>query len=338
MSSIACVKLTACLIGSSLFSIYQGTFRNYWSGYGASNSYSISQHFLRGEQGIYYEDLHPLICWLPRFSCQPPAIPTKADALPLWSETADDECLMEKGPSPRPGASIASLPVLQSDENKSPASSFSASRKKKIFDPEAALPNVISDRPLKPSRNPPATTFWDHLGFLRFLRPIFRVIRGQHTHDLTAGGRVKKRMDVESNVPLEISLFLESYAGWLINQGLLPGPIAGALVSNIAALQNIETSLERIRNTPLPFAYQAHLRICTWCVSLCFCSETPSYVSLLAVHLLFTFPNLYCVRMVDHPVRVLSFSMKMRKNNSFGRATTFCAFLLLGFLEIGAQM
>lgn len=194
-------------------------------------------------------------------------MPTKADVLPLWSETADDECIMEKSPSPRPGASVATLPVLQTDGNKSQASSFSrASRKKKVFDPEAALPDVMSDRPLKPSRNPPPTTFWDYFGFLRFMRPIFRVIRGQHTHDLTAGGRTKKPMGVESNVPLEITLFLESYAGWLIEQDLLPGAISGALVANIAALQNIETSLERIRNTPLPFAYQAHLRICTWCV------------------------------------------------------------------------
>lgn len=197
---------------------------------------------------------------------------TKADVLPLWSEIADDESVMEKSPSPRPGASVATLPVLQPDGSKSQASSFSRASRKKVFDPEAALPDVMADRPLKPSRNPPATSFWDYAGFLRFLRPIFRVIRGQHTHDLTAGGRFRAPMGVESNVPLEISLFLQSYAGWLIEQEFLPPVVAGALVANIAALQNIETGLERIRNTPLPFAYQAHLRICTWCVSY---SESP---------------------------------------------------------------
>jgi predicted membrane chloride channel (bestrophin family) len=265
-------------------------------------AYSVSiKHFLRGEQGIYYEDLHPLICWLPRFSCQLPELRTKADVLPLWSEIADDASVMEKGPSPRPGASTASLPVLHTDGNRSQASSFS--RKKKIFDPEAALPDVMSDRPLKPSRNPPPTTLWDYSGFLRFLRPIFRVIRGRHTHDLTAGGRIKKTMGVESNVPLEISLFLQSYAGWLIKEDLLPGAIASALVGNIAALQNIETSLERIRNTPLPFAYQAHLRICTW---------------------------------------IYIFTLPFQIYTAYGwltiPATTFGAFLLLGFLEIGAQI
>ena len=168
---------------------------------------------------------------------------------------------------------MATLPGLQIDGHKSQASSFS--RKKKVFDPEAVLPDIMSDKPLKPSRNPPAMTFWDYFGFLRFLRPIFRVIRGLHTHDLTAGGRVKKPMDVESNVPLEISLFLENYAGWLIKQELLPPSIAGALITNIAALQSIETSLERIRNTPLPFAYQAHLRICTWCVDIPNVVSTP---------------------------------------------------------------
>lgn len=212
---------------------------------------------------------------------------------------------MEKGPSPKPGASMATLPDLQIDGHKSQASSFS--RKKKVFDPEAVLPDIMSDKPLKPSRNPPAMTFWDYFGFLRFLRPIFRVIRGLHTHDLTAGGRVKKPMDVESNVPLEISLFLENYAGWLIKQELLPPSIAGALITNIAALQNIETSLERIRNTPLPFAYQAHLRICTWCVDIPNVVSTPRLTSGKDLHLHFTFPDLCLLWMVDYPVRILLF-------------------------------
>jgi len=68
-------------------------------------------------------------------------------------------------------------------------------------------------------------------------------------------------------------------------------------------LQSIETSLERIRNTPLPFAYQAHLRICTW---------------------------------------IYIFTLPFQIYTAYGwltiPATAFSSFLLLGFLEIGAQI
>lgn len=41
---------------------------------------------LRNEPGIYYEDLYPLVCFLPRFSIHPP----------LQHEDDDSECILAK--------------------------------------------------------------------------------------------------------------------------------------------------------------------------------------------------------------------------------------------------
>jgi len=39
------------------------------------------KHLLRGEPGVYYEDLYPLVCFLPRYASE---MPSDADMLPLW--------------------------------------------------------------------------------------------------------------------------------------------------------------------------------------------------------------------------------------------------------------
>lgn len=295
-------------------------------------AYAVSlKHFLRGEQGIYYEDLHPLVCWLPRFSCEPPSIPTKADVLPLWSETAEEDSIIETSKSPvmtpRPGASVATIPIainmddLEKGNGGGGGGYTRSQRKPHQYYPEAALPDITADKPLRGSRNPPETTFWDYFSMLRFLRPLIRVIQGKSTSDLTAGGRVKKAMNVDSNVPLEISLFLSSYVNHVLRSGFVQPAIATSLVNNLSSLQDINTNLERIRNTPLPFAYQAHLRICMWI-----------YIFTLPFQIYTAYKWLtipYAFSLLFPLISVADVICSM---------TTFAAFLLLGFLEIGAEM
>jgi ion channel-forming bestrophin family protein len=103
------------------------------------------------------------------------------------------------------------------------------------------------------------------------MRPVIRFFRGRTSKDLTATGRKKKRTEVESNVPMEITLFLSSYLAYLLANGLVQPAIATGLVANITGLQDTFNNLERIRNTPLPFAYQAHLRLSLWYVNICRC-------------------------------------------------------------------
>ena len=48
---------------------------------------------------------------------------------------------------------------------------------------------------------------------------------------------------------------------------LVEPAIATAMTTNLASLQDIILNLERVCNTPLPFAYQVHLRMTLWYVA-----------------------------------------------------------------------
>ena len=70
----------------------------------------------------------------------------------------------------------------------------------------------------------------------------------------------------DSNVPMEIATYLLSYHKWLLEKKYISDSAAGKLYDYIVALQTQVVQLERIKNTPLPFAYQAHLQMSVWYV------------------------------------------------------------------------
>lgn len=262
---------------------------------------AVHQHFLRSEPGIYYEDLYPLICFLPRYSTLPPAVPHRDDINPLWTASALDDPVYV---TEKQGQSSTSLPSTDGGKTQVGMASRQNSTlppRRKKFNPHQVLPVFASDKPLLPSRDPPSAGFWDYFGFLRPLRPLLRWVRCQRASDLTMGGRKKQQNAPESSVPLEITLVLNTYLASLQKGGVVTPAIASGLVSNIGLMQDTFNNLERIRNTPLPFAYQAHLRISLWCVY--FMNGTPSIkcsspgqvISLAA-----TIPNCHRLQVVDH--------------------------------------
>lgn len=172
------------------------------------------------------------------------------------------------------------------------------SREDTLFDPEAVLPVIESNIPLKPARNPPKLTAYDYLPLLLIFKPIVnsskslcssmrRRIRGSTTPHKREGddldvskldgrdalGRRKKAPIIASNVPLEITLFISSYLAWLLQNGLLQPAIASSFTTTLVSLQDTMANLDRIRTTPIPFAYQAHLRMSMWYVPP-FCSRS----------------------------------------------------------------
>ncbi|EPQ58735.1 hypothetical protein GLOTRDRAFT_19752, partial [Gloeophyllum trabeum ATCC 11539] len=257
-------------------------------------AFSVSvKHFLRGEAGIYYEDLYPLVCFLPRYATHPPERPSDADMLPLWKASNMVNTPAESSDKP---LHLPQATKVQSDPGPeaSAATSNRIGRRKRrdTFDPEKALPYVPSDKPLLPARNPPGSSVVD----------IFRVLftggkRGGWRHPRPTS------ISIESNIPLEITLFLSSYLAWLLKKGYLTPAIATGITNNIASLQEAVTNLERIRSTPLPFAYQAHLRMTIWL-----------YLFFLPFQIYSAFKYLTIP------------------------ATAFASFLLLGFLEIGQEI
>jgi len=279
--------------------------------------FSVSvKHFLRGEPGVYYQDLYPLICFLPRYA---PGAQSEADMLPLWSASEDDEhplstahpvsgTLASHRSASDPGYTRDN--TLTGSDAKSERSWFPSLGRKssrplrqKAFDPEKALASVPAHRPLKPARNPPKTTIYDYIPFLRFFKWL-----GTHAFRRNANARPslrrKKRPDaIDSNVPFEITLFLSNYIGFCMRNGWLQPAVASAMVTAISSLQDTVGNLERIGNTPLPFAYQAHLRMSLWL-----------YLFFLPFQIFSTFKYLTIP------------------------GTAFASFLLLGFLEIGQEI
>lgn len=250
------------------------------------------KHFLRGEQGVYYEDLYPLICFLPRYAN---AEPHHDERLPLWHEETAAEHARED-------ADRANQHEREVAGEKTGSRASSRKPRKDNFDPEAALPSVASDIPLKPARNPPETTILDYIPLLRLFRWMIRAML-KKAQPGEQRRRKKHATIVESNVPLEITLFLSNYSAFLMRNQLLQPAIATGIMNNIGVLQDTLSNLERICNTPLPFAYQAHLRMSLW------------------LYLLFLpFQVVDTMKWITIP------------------GTAFASFLLLGFLEIGQEI
>lgn len=142
---------------------------------------------------------------------------------------------------------------------------FERPKRVKSFDPEAVLPEIPSERPLRPPRNPPNDSLLDYIPFLRELKsnkPKDEQLL--QTHARTTTGKKIRPKAADSNVPMEITLFLSTYFISLMRKELLTPASATAMNNAIIALQDTVVNLERIKDTPLPFAYQAHLRMSVW--------------------------------------------------------------------------
>ncbi|KIP06316.1 hypothetical protein PHLGIDRAFT_107168 [Phlebiopsis gigantea 11061_1 CR5-6] len=284
-------------------------------------AYSVSvKHMLRGEGGVYYDDLYPLISLLPRFSVKVEKAGIE-DMLPLWKASDMDFNMHqtihgETFDTQRTAiwrTDTSTLPSGGKEIAMAREAWLNAARKRlnraRSFDPEMALPVVPSERPLQPARNPPPASLYDYFGFLYIFKPLItpfsRRLRAVTTsapaRSLT-GKRIKPQA-ADSNVPVEIALFLNTYFSSLMRQGLLTPALATGMNNAITLLQDVVMNLERIKNTPLPFAYQAHLRLSLW------------------LYLFFLPFQIY---------------------TAFGwltiPATTFASFLLCGFLEIGQEI
>ena len=111
------------------------------------------QHLLRGEPGIYYEDLYPLVCFLPRYATHAPEIQADEDMLPLWkaSEIARGPQGVARVTAPKTSAQTQDLKQTQSAPSAAHAGGDSSwldtmgRRKPKhqnTFDPEKGVPRV----------------------------------------------------------------------------------------------------------------------------------------------------------------------------------------------------
>ncbi|KAH7335598.1 UPF0187-domain-containing protein [Rhizoctonia solani] len=256
------------------------------------------KHYLRGETGVYYEDVYPLIAFLPKYA--------HTEHLPLWSDYTNSHGhhTVRKTESD-----------LEAGNGATAVNGKNPHKKKKRtdgFDPEGALPSVTPDEiQLAPARLAPKLGFFDFVPILLPLKVVYKIFKRMakkfdDNEDVSRSswtGRRSGRPVVESVVPLEIVLHLSSYFNFLLTQGLLQSAAATSFNNNLQFLQDASVQLRRVATTPIPFAYQAHLRMAIW------------------LYLFF-----------------LPFQVYVQLGWIVIPATTFAAFLYLGFLEIGAEI
>ncbi|TEB22308.1 UPF0187-domain-containing protein [Coprinellus micaceus] len=247
------------------------------------------KHFLRGEQGVYYEDLYPLVSFLPRYAN---GINDPTDRLPLWhSDDNEQEPIRSHVDNPSHDQEKCHRhergePTLVEGEPDSLSSSRIGKKCENSFYPEAL----------------PDNTIYDFIPLLRLFRWAIRAIL-RRAAPRESRCRKARHVCVDSNVPLEIILFLDNYTAFLARSDLIQPPIVAALGNHLATLEDTLSKLESTCNTPLPFAYQAHLRMSLWMFLLFLPFQVVTPIGWV------TIPG-----------------------------TAFASFLLLGFLEIGQEI
>ncbi len=129
---------------------------------------------------------------------------------------------------------------------------------------------------LKPAHNPPRVTIYNYLPILRALKFLGRFISRKLSWKRPEMPPVRRRSmlfrklrpdPVDTNVPIQISLHLSTYFAWLMSEGLLTPASATTMINAIGSLQDTVANLERVLTTPIPFAYQVHLRLSLWYVT-----------------------------------------------------------------------
>ncbi|CAG8633369.1 4337_t:CDS:10, partial [Acaulospora colombiana] len=214
------------------------------------------KHYLRGEEGVHYEDLFPLVRFLPAYR-------PRVDVEIEWPSKR------RKG---KPRTRVMSPPrehltVPTSDNRaRTPSIEITPSQDEKHSTPMRKGTTIVDEEAqtihIAPSRNPPPFHIFDIWPFYLCIRSIQkrgRRLKGKRALRDRAQNRDKDTKDGVENVPLEITLYLSRYIASLQQRGL-DGLTGGQMMGALSQLVDALTGLERILSTP----YSVHL----WTVTL----------------------------------------------------------------------
>jgi len=259
------------------------------------------KHHIRGELGIYYEDLYDFVRPL-------------HDHDHTTSQRRKHDAISSALPpprSPRQAHRIASQPRLPHAQ-----SSSSSSQKKSshyadpplnvygTFDPShtastTSLRHALKRSPssdsassqhqaLLPAAQPESHNVMDHVdgslvpfaGLFSSIRNLFRrkekPILVEHTgpplrkwsgpiYAATINEKhLPKASDMGENLPVEVLRCLSEWCSVLEERNTVPGTSLGSILGTIAAFEDCVSALEKILTTPLPFVYSVHIRHTVW--------------------------------------------------------------------------
>ncbi|ELU40041.1 hypothetical protein AG1IA_05929 [Rhizoctonia solani AG-1 IA] len=208
------------------------------------------KHYLRGETGVYYEDVYPLIAFLPQYA--------NSEHLPLWSDYTNSHGhhvpLKTEGDLEAGNGVGANGKKLYQKKKRSDG-----------FNPEGALPTVSPDHiQLAPARLAPKLGFFDFVPVLLPLKALYKFFKRiasklddeeDASRSSWTGRRTGRPAVVESVVPLEIVLYLSSYFNFLLTEGLLQSAAATSFNNNLHFLQDASVQLRRVATTPMLHGY-----------------------------------------------------------------------------------
>ncbi|KAG0139756.1 hypothetical protein CROQUDRAFT_69908 [Cronartium quercuum f. sp. fusiforme G11] len=205
-------------------------------------AFSVSlKHHLRGEYGIFHEDLYHFVCFLPKYTSPPYSQPLQASleklnktSSPLASSSGDDG----------------------HTDNQSMYSQNSKDGSTIINFPDPLNP----PRKLLPSYNPRRKSICDYLPFLRIFRSLWK-----GTLNITKLRKLSSPVDGScDNIPLEILWQLDAYITSLRQRKLTDVPTTNSCNAAVLGLADALSTLERVLTTPLPFGYSVHLKTIIW--------------------------------------------------------------------------
>ncbi|KAJ6549263.1 Bestrophin, RFP-TM, chloride channel-domain-containing protein [Mycena vulgaris] len=262
------------------------------------------KHHLRGELGIYYEDLYDLIRPLHDFTNPANPHPTVASALPSPAPVASSSlappAASSSGVFTSSSSSNGTLKTTThaakrptADATSTPTSASGANLKRPAASHVASASTTSLHRPLLPASNPSPEE-----GVLRRVSPdvipfagVFagvggwlKGLRGAHKEDLD-GHRKRDRSsrmrawsgpihpqglaqpgeyEKGENLPEEVLRCLSEWISVLEARATVPGASLGAILGGIQSFEMSLTTLEHILTTPLPFVYSVHIRHVVW--------------------------------------------------------------------------
>ncbi|KAG8905444.1 hypothetical protein FRB99_008941 [Tulasnella sp. 403] len=260
-------------------------------------AYAVAvKHYLRGEDGIAYEDLYTLVKYLPAYVLPAgrPSISSVSDSLTGDKDepnSSDTRHSLSQAGLPLPNVSssrvrktssktevpdipelntISPTPPETQSRSKGNSLRIDAAKAERAVDQGMLSPPLRTSRSgrthlgpgtLLPARNPPKYALFDVFPFSLFVH--FLLKRGKDVKGKKVARLRARTGALNQNIPLEITFYLSSYISELQRRKILDVPTLTNLMGSLNILVESLTGLERILTTPIPFSYSIHLWVVT---------------------------------------------------------------------------
>ncbi|KAF8730060.1 hypothetical protein AX14_005754 [Amanita brunnescens Koide BX004] len=252
------------------------------------------KHYLRGEDGIHYQDLYYIVKFLPGYALPAgrPSFnseffttgievvsPTSNEMNGKHKQSPEDQnsssTVQDSNLRQRSQTAYSTMKTLlpvsvasdPSVAEQGPARISPELRRQSIHERGNVVLSREEESDLLPGYMPPTYDLFDLFPFSIITRRLAKTRMGRKK----AGLRARLQSSVSHNIPLEISLYMSSYVAALQKRKLLDVPTANTLIQSLNQLVDSLTGLERILTTPIPFSYSVHL----WAVTLLYCGAMP---------------------------------------------------------------